>query len=72
MFPFQTWLPDAHVEAAHGDLVILPASSSKMGHYGFRSIRRPPQATEWAGTAMAVFGTINILYGAFCAFAQTT
>ncbi|MFI5289489.1 MAG: NuoM family protein, partial [Polyangia bacterium] len=30
-----------------------------------------PDATQWAGTTMAVFGTINIVYGAFCAFAQT-
>jgi NADH-quinone oxidoreductase subunit M len=44
-----------------------------MGTYGILRINFAilPTATQWAGMTMAVFGTINILYGALCAFAQT-
>ena len=72
MFPFHTWLPDAHVEAPTAISVILAGVLLKMGTYGILRINFAvlPTATEWAGLTMAVFGTINILYGAFCAFAQ--
>jgi NADH-quinone oxidoreductase subunit M len=72
MFPFHTWLPDAHVEAPTAISVILAGVLLKMGTYGILRINFAilPTATQWAGMAMAVFGTINILYGAFCAFAQ--
>jgi NADH-quinone oxidoreductase subunit M len=72
MFPFHTWLPDAHVEAPTAISVILAGVLLKMGTYGILRMNFGilPDATLWAGTAMAVFGTINILYGAFCAFAQ--
>lgn len=73
MFPFHTWLPDAHVEAPTAISVILAGVLLKMGTYGILRMNFAilPSATEWAGMTMAVFGTINILYGAFCAFAQT-
>ncbi|MBI5479917.1 MAG: NADH-quinone oxidoreductase subunit M [Deltaproteobacteria bacterium] len=72
MFPFHTWLPDAHVEAPTAISVILAGVLLKMGTYGIMRINFPilPEATRWAATAMAVFGVINILYGAFCAMAQ--
>src|SRR5262249_13390520 len=72
MFPFHTWLPDAHVEAPTAISVILAGVLLKMGTYGMMRINFPilPEATQWAATAVAVFGVINILYGAFCAMAQ--
>jgi NADH-quinone oxidoreductase subunit M len=72
MFPFHTWLPDAHVEAPTAISVILAGVLLKMGTYGIMRINMTllPEATQWAAGAMAVFGTINILDGAFCAMAQ--
>jgi NADH-quinone oxidoreductase subunit M len=72
MFPFHTWLPDAHVEAPTAISVILAGVLLKMGTYGMLRINFGllPEATQWAAPAIAVFGVINILYGAFCAMAQ--
>jgi NADH-quinone oxidoreductase subunit M len=74
MFPFHTWLPDAHVEAPTAISVILAGVLLKMGTYGiFRlNFQILPHATgtDWVVTFMAVFGVINILYGGLCAMAQ--
>jgi len=72
MFPFHTWLPDAHVQAPTPVSVILAGVLLKMGTYGIFRINFMifPEATQWAGTAMAVFGMINIVYGALVAMAQ--
>jgi NADH-quinone oxidoreductase subunit M len=72
MFPFHTWLPDAHVEAPTPISVILAGVLLKMGIYGILRINYAilPQATKWAAYAMALFGTINIVYAAFVCLAQ--
>jgi NADH-quinone oxidoreductase subunit M len=72
MFPFHTWLPDAHVEAPTPVSVILAGVLLKMGIYGILRFNFAllPEATRWAANAMAVFGVINIVYAAFVCLAQ--
>ena len=72
MFPFHTWLPDAHVEAPTPISVILAGILLKMGTYGMLRVNFPilPDATLWAQWAVAVFGAINIVYAAFVCMAQ--
>ncbi len=71
--PFHTWLPDAHVDAPTPISVLLAGVLLKMGAYGFFRIAYPifPAGAAWFAGAMAVLGTINIVYGAFVAMAQT-
>lgn len=73
MFPFHTWLPDAHVEAPTAISVVLAGVLLKMGTYGIIRFNYQmfPDITLQMGTWIAVFGTINIVYGALCAMAQT-
>ena len=73
MFPFHTWLPDAHVEAPTAGSVILASVLLKMGTYGFLRFTLPmlPDATATFTTPMVVLSIVAILYGAYMALAQT-
>ena len=72
MFPFHTWLPDAHVQAPTGGSVILAAVLLKLGTYGFLRFAMPlfPLASQYIGPTIALFGCIGILYGAWAAWVQ--
>ncbi len=72
VFPFHTWLPDAHVEAPTPGSVILAGVLLKLGTYGFVRFAIPlfPQACGAASPVMMGLAVIGILYGAFTAYAQ--
>jgi len=73
MFPFHTWLPDAHVEAPTAGSVILAGVLLKMGTYGFMRVLMPimPGQFERFWWIIAIVSLIGIIYGAMVAMAQT-
>ena len=73
MFPFHTWLPDAHVEAPTAGSVILASILLKMGTYAFLRFSLPmlPDASVTFAPTMAALSLIAIIYGAFMALAQS-
>ena len=73
MWPFHSWLPDAHVEAPTAGSVILAGVLLKMGTYGFLRFNLPlfPNASQQAAPFIAVLAIIGIIYGAIVSFAQT-
>src|SRR6267143_6554058 len=75
MFPFHTWLPDAHTEAPTAGSVILAGVLLKMGTYGFIRFSLPllpvdPAARNQIVTIMLVVSIIGILYGALVCMMQ--
>ncbi|UCF78812.1 MAG: NADH-quinone oxidoreductase subunit M [Candidatus Eiseniibacteriota bacterium] len=73
VFPFHTWLPDAHVEAPTAISVILAGVLLKMGIYGILRISYPilPDAARDFAFPLAILAAINIIYGALVAMAQS-
>ncbi len=72
MFPFHTWLPDAHTDAPTAGSVILAAVLLKMGTYGFLRFSLPilPDATRAFVPMMVGLSIVGIVYGALVAMAQ--
>ncbi len=72
VFPFHTWLPDAHVEAPTAVSVILAGVLLKMGIYGMLRVSFTilPAAAVYFSFWLAVLACINIVYGAYVAMAQ--
>ena len=72
LFPFHTWLPDAHVEAPTAGSVILAGVLLKMGTYGLVRFAFPlfPLAAAFFAPYLAVLAVIGIIYGALVAMVQ--
>ena len=72
LFPFHTWLPDAHVQAPTAGSIILAGVLLKMGTYGYLRLAMPifPQAAVQFGPIVGALAIIGIIYGALVALTQ--
>jgi NADH-quinone oxidoreductase subunit M len=72
IFPFHSWLPDAHTQAPTAGSIILAGVLLKMGTYGFIRFNLPlfPEASVYFAPAIAVLAIIGIIYGAIVSFPQ--
>jgi len=73
MFPFHTWLPDAHVEAPTAGSVILASVLLKLGAFGFLRFSLPmlPDAAQQFAAWVMILSVVAIVYGACMALAQS-
>ncbi|MFO7168645.1 MAG: NADH-quinone oxidoreductase subunit M [Chloroflexota bacterium] len=73
IWPFHTWMPDAHAEAPNSGAVDVAGMMVKIGAYGLIrfNLQLFPAAAVWAAPAIAVLAVIGILYAAAIAYAQT-
>ena len=73
MWPFHTWLPDAHVEAPTAGSIILAGIILKLGGYGFLRFSLPlfPEASEFFAPFIFILSLIAIIYISLVALAQT-
>jgi NADH-quinone oxidoreductase subunit M len=72
VFPFHSWLPDAHTEAPTAGSIILAGVLLKMGTYGFTRFNLPlfPEASNTFAPFIAILAIIGIIYGAIVSFPQ--
>jgi NADH-quinone oxidoreductase subunit M len=72
VWPFHTWLPDAHTEAPTAGSMILAGVLLKLGAYGFLRLVLPlyPQQAHNSAYILAILATMAIIFGAFAAFGQ--
>ena len=72
LFPFHTWLPDAHTEAPTAGSVILAGVLLKMGTYGLLRFNLAlfPNAARWWAPVIITLAVIGIIYGALVAMVQ--
>jgi NADH-quinone oxidoreductase subunit M len=72
IFPFHSWLPDAHTQAPTAGSIVLAGVLLKMGTYGFIRFNLPlfPEASFKYAPAIAVLAIIGIIYGALVSFPQ--
>jgi NADH-quinone oxidoreductase subunit M len=73
LVPFHTWLPDAYVQAPTGGSVMLSAVMAKLATYGFLRFAMPlfPSGSHRASATLAMLAVIGVIYGAYCAIAQS-
>ncbi len=73
MFPFHTWLPDAHVEAPTAGSVMLASVMLKLGTYGFLRFSLPitPDASQAFASVVVILSLIAIIWGSYMALVQT-
>lgn len=73
MWPFHTWLPDAHVQAPTAGSVILAGVLLKMGTYGFLRFSLPmfPEASAYFAPFIFILSAIAVVYAALVAYVQT-
>src|SRR3712207_6526362 len=73
IFPFHTWLPDAHVEAPTAGSVMLAGVLLKMGGYGLLRlcVSLLPEGAQFWQIPLVVLAVVNCVYGAYVALAQT-